>query len=101
MWVTCVQYPLRHAAARTIHVAQNATFKNIHIDMDTNTNLPKHWWQHIHYVVSSTVTSLSASYLKSLNLDKICVSPNVLNYVEKAKRKIQIKIILHTAVYVQ
>ena len=53
VWVTHVQYPLRHATARTIHVAQSATFKNIYIDMDTNTNPPKHWWKHMHYVALS------------------------------------------------
>ena len=67
VWVTCVQYPLRHAAARTIHVAQSTTFKNIYIDMDTNTNPPKHWWQHMHYVSLRSVRSLSGLYLKSLN----------------------------------
>ena len=92
VWVTCVQYPLRHAAARTIHIAQSATFKNIYIDMDTNTNPPKHWWQHMHYVALSRVTSLSGLYLKSLNSDKICVSPDVLNYVEKAKEKYKLKL---------
>ena len=55
--------------------------------MNTNTNPPKHWWQHMHYVVLSRVTSLSGLCFKSLNSDKICVSPNVLNYVEKAKEK--------------
>ena len=72
--------------------AQSATFKNIYIDMDTNTNPPKHWWQHMHYVAISRVSSLSGLYLKSLNSDQICVSSDVLNYVEKAKEKYKLKL---------
>ena len=73
------------------YMLQSATFKNIYIDMDTNTNPPKHWCQHMHYVALSRVTSLSGLYLKSFNSDKICVSPDVLNYVEKAKEKYKLK----------
>ena len=67
--------------------------------MDTNTNPPKHWWQHMHYVALSRVTSLPGLYLKSLNSGKICVSHDVLELCRNSKRKI--KIILHTTVYVQ
>ena len=63
VWVTHVQFPFCHAAAQTIHVAQSATFKSIYIDMQTNTNLPKVWWQHIHYVALIRVTSLAGLYL--------------------------------------
>ena len=41
VWVTCVQFPMCNAAAHTIHVAQSATFRQIYIDMSTNTNPPK------------------------------------------------------------
>ena len=58
----------------------------------TQTNPPKHWWQHMHYVALSRVTSLSDLYFKILNSDKICVSPDVLNYVEKAKEKYKLKL---------
>ena len=61
--VTGVQFPLRPAAVHTIHVAQSATFQNIYIDMQTNTNPPKQWWQHMHYVALSRVTSLSVYHL--------------------------------------
>ena len=67
VWVTCVQFPFCYAAAQTIHVAQNATFKSIYIDMEKNTNPPKIWWQHMHYVALSRVTSLAGLYLKDLN----------------------------------
>ena len=85
VWVTCVQYPLCHAAAQTIHVAQSATFKSIYIDMQTNTNPPKIWWQHMHYVTLSRVTSLAGLYLKDLNEEKICISPQVVKYLENAR----------------
>ena len=91
LWVTHIQYPLTHAAATKIHVEQSAMFKNIYIDMDTNKNPPKHWWQHMYYVALSRVASLSGLYIKSLNSDKICVSPDVLNYVEKAKENYKLK----------
>ena len=29
VWVTHIQFPLRHAAPRTIHVVQSATFQKI------------------------------------------------------------------------
>ena len=34
---------------------------------------PKHWWQHMHYVALSQVTTLSGLYLKNLNCEKICI----------------------------
>ena len=52
----------------------------------------------MHYVALSRVTSLSGVYLKSLNSGKICVSPDVLNYVEKAKEKYKLKL-LYTPLY--
>ena len=53
VWVAHVQFLDHHAAAQTIHMAQSATFKSIYIDMQTNTNPPKIWWQHMHYVALS------------------------------------------------
>ena len=50
VWVTWVQFPLHCAAARTIHVAHSATFRDIYIDISTNTSPPKHWWKHMLYV---------------------------------------------------
>ena len=41
VWVTRVQFPMHNAAAHTIHVAQSATFRQIYIDMSTNTTPPK------------------------------------------------------------
>ena len=33
VWVMQIQFPLSHAAARTIHISQSATYKKIYIDM--------------------------------------------------------------------
>ena len=66
-WVTHVQFPFHLAAAETIHVAQSATFISIYIDIQTNINPSKIWWQHMHYVALSKVTSLAGLYLKDLN----------------------------------
>ena len=85
VWVTRVQFPLRHAAARTIHVAQSATYKNIYIDMLPNTKPPKFWWQHMHYVALSRVTSLSGLHIGELNQENICVSSDVSKYLQQAK----------------
>ena len=86
VWVTHVQFPMRNAAAHTIHVAQSATFRQIYIDMSTNTKPPKHWWQHVHYVALSRVTTLSGLYLKDLNKEKISISRNVANYIADARK---------------
>ena len=87
VWVTRVQFPIRNAAACTIHVAQSATFRQIYIDMSTNTNPPpKHLWQHMYYVALSRVTTLSGLYLKDLNEEKICISRNVANYIADARK---------------
>ena len=92
VWVTQVQFPLHPAAACTIHVAQSATFQNIYIDMQTNTNPPKQWWQHMHYVALSRVTSLSGLYLEELNSDKISISPHVAKYLEDARQNGSVKL---------
>ena len=65
--MTHVQFPFYHAAPQTIHVTQSATFKSIYIDIQTNTNPPKIWWQHMHYDALSRVTSLAGLYLKDFN----------------------------------
>ena len=92
VWVTQVQFPLHPAAAHTIHVAESATFQNIYIDMQTNTNPPKQWWQHMHYFALSRVTSLSGLYLKELNSNKICISSHVTKYLEDARQNSSVKL---------
>ena len=87
VWVHRVQFPLRQAAARTIHVAQSSTYKKIFIDMSTSVSPPKNWWHHMHYVALSRVTSLSGLYIRNLNETKISVSSDVLGYINNARKK--------------
>ena len=84
VWVTRVQFPLCHATARTIRVAKSATYKNIYIYMLPNTNPPKFWWQHMHYVALSQVTYLSGLHIGELNPENICVSSDVYKYLQQA-----------------
>ena len=72
-------------------MTQSATFKSIYIDVQTNTNPPKIWWQHMHYVALSRVTSLPRLYLKDLK-EKICKSPQVVKYLENARQQSTIKL---------
>ena len=67
-----------------MHVAQSAIYKNIYIDMLPNTNPPKFWWQHMHYVALSQVTSLSGLHIGELNPENICVSSDVYKYLQQA-----------------
>ena len=60
--------------------------------MQTNINPPKQWWQHVHYVALSRVTSLSGLYPQELNSDKICISPHVAKYLEDARQNSFVKL---------
>ena len=55
--------------------------------MQTNTNPPKQWWQHMHYVSLSRVTSL-----QGLNSDKISFSPHAAKYLEDARQNSSVKL---------
>ena len=92
VWVHRVQFPLRQAAARTIHVAQSSTYKKIYIDMSTSVSPPKSWWHHMRYVALSRVTSLSGLYIRNLNETKISVSSDVLSYINDARNKSKLNI---------
>ena len=60
--------------------------------MQTNTNPPKIWWQHMHYVALSRETSLAGLYLKDLNKEKICISPQVVKYLKDARQQSTVKL---------
>ena len=92
VWVTRVQFPLQQAPARTIHVAQSATFQDIYIDLETRTSPPKHFWHHMHYVALSRATSLSGLHIRNLNSHNIRVSPKVLKYMKEARDKYKLQL---------
>ena len=73
-------------------MAQSATFKSIYIDMQTNTNPPKIWWQHMHYVALSRVTSLAGLYLKDLNEEKTGISLHLVKYLETVRQQSTVKL---------
>ena len=60
--------------------------------MQTNTNPPKIWWQHMHYVALNRVTSLARLYLKDVNEENICISPQVVKYLENARQQSTVKL---------
>ena len=67
-----IQFPLRPAAAKTIHKSQGCTLRKVVVDMTTSRKQP-----HMHYVALSRVRNLSDLYLLNLNEDKMSVDSAV------------------------
>ena len=66
------QFPLRPAAAKTIHRSQGDTEQKIVVNFNTRRAIP-----HIHYVGLSRVTTIEGLYITDLCEHKIVVNPNV------------------------
>ena len=66
------QFPLRPAAAKTIHRSQGDTETRIAVNFETKRAIP-----HIHYVSLSRVTAIEGLHITNLCEDKISVSPGV------------------------
>ena len=66
------QFPLRPAAAKTIHRSQGDTETKIVVNFSTRRTIP-----HIHYVGLSRVTTFEGLYITDLCEDKIAVHPDV------------------------
>ena len=49
--------------------------------MLTDQNLPSIWWEHMHYVALSLLTSLKGLHLVNLNESNICLSAKVQKYL--------------------
>ena len=86
IWIHRIQFPLRQAAARTIHVSQSSTYKKIYVDLKTYSKPPKTWWEHMHYVAFSRVTKYEGLYIADINENQICVSKKVSEYLIEAHK---------------
>ena len=73
-YVHRLQFPLRPASARTVHVSQSATFNRIYVDLSSFKRCPAVFWQHMHYVALSRVTSYKGLYVEDLNEKNISVN---------------------------
>ena len=89
------QFPLRPAAAKTIHGSQGDTETKIVVNFNTRRTIP-----HIHYVGLSRVTTFEDLYITDLCEDKIAVHPHVKIEMERlrtiAKLKLCISPLYHT-----
>ncbi|XP_078368705.1 ATP-dependent DNA helicase Pif1-like [Oculina patagonica] len=74
------QFPLRPAAAKTIHRSQGDTETKIIVDFDTRKAIP-----HIHYVGLSRVTTIDGLYITRLCEDKIAVSSHVQTEMKRLR----------------
>ena len=90
-WIHRVQFPLRQAAARTIHVSQSSTYKQIYVDLQTFSKPPTTFWEHMHYVAFSRVTSISGLYIENINETNICTSKKVSDYLTNALQNDQLQ----------
>ena len=67
------QFPLRPAAAKTVHRSQGDTQTQIVANLNTKRAIP-----HIHYVTLSRVTTMEGLYITDLCENKIAVDPKVV-----------------------
>ena len=67
------QFPLRPAAAKTVHRSQGDTQPQIVANLNTKRAIP-----HIHYVALSRVTTMEGLYITDLCKNKIAVDPKVV-----------------------
>ena len=83
-WIHRLQFPLRQAAACSIHVSQSSTYPEIYVNLNSFSTPPKVFWEHMHYVAFSRVTSISGLYIEDINEQNIAVSKKVSQYLEYA-----------------
>ena len=84
------QFPLRPAAAKTIHRSQGDTEQKIVVNFSTRRAVP-----HIHYVGLSRVTTIEGLYITDLCEEKIAVNPHVIAEMKllRNKRKLKLSVI--------
>ena len=73
------QFPLRAAAAKTIHRCQGDTRNELVVDLPSTTR------EHMHYVALSRARNISGLHILNLNVKKVSVS---LKVRRNAKTKI-------------
>ena len=83
-WIHRLQFPLCQAAAHSIHVSQSSTYPEIYVNLNSFSTLPKVFWEHMHYVAFSRVTSISGLYIEDINEQNITVSKTVSQHLEYA-----------------
>ena len=83
------QFPLRPAAAKTIHRSQGDTEQKIVVNFKTKRAIP-----HIHYVGLSRVTTIEGLYITDLCEEKIAVNPHVVKEMEllRNERKLELSV---------
>ncbi|XP_028390711.1 ATP-dependent DNA helicase PIF1-like [Dendronephthya gigantea] len=74
------QFPLRLAAAKTVHRSQGDTQTQIVVNLNT-----KRAVSHIHYVALSRVTTMEGLYVSDLGEDKIAVDNNVVTEMQQLR----------------
>lgn len=79
------QFPLRPAAAKTIHHCQGDTLDEAVVNFPTSTR------EHMHYVGLSRVRNSSSLHVLSLNEKKIKVSEKVKNEMSRLRREASLK----------
>ena len=81
------QFPLRPAAAKTIHRSKGDTQSQIVVNLDTKRAIP-----HIHFVALSRLTTIEGLYVTDLCENKIAVDPKVAVEMKKLRteRKLQL-----------
>ena len=74
------QFPLRPAAAKTVHRSQGDTLDKIVVNFDAKKAIP-----HVHYVGLSRVTTIEGLYIIDLCEDKIAVNSDVQNEMKRLR----------------
>ena len=81
------QFPLRPAAAKTIHRSQGDTETEIVVDFSTRKSIP-----HIHYVGLSRVTTIEGLHITNLCESKIAVNADVKREMERLRTSAKLKL---------
>ena len=79
------QFPLRPAAAKTIHRSQGDTESEIVVDLESSRAIP-----HIHYVPLSRVTSIEGLHIRNFSENKISVNNHVKGEMHRLRHEAQL-----------